>query len=67
MSLAELIAPRLPRTARPSLAGLISIARSRRALSGLSPEQLADVGISAAEARAESRRPAWDVPANWKN
>lgn len=67
MSLVELIAPRLPRAARPSLASLVSLARSRRALSGLSPEQLADAGISAADAQAEARRPAWDVPANWKN
>ena len=67
MSLIELVVPRLPRAARPSLTGLIALARSRHALSQLSPEQLADTGISPADARAEARRPAWDVPANWKN
>jgi len=34
--------------------------RTRRALASLSDEQLRDIGLTRAEARAESARPFWD-------
>ncbi len=39
--------------------------RQRRALLALPPERLRDIGVSAAEARREATRPAWNVPAHW--
>lgn len=39
----------------------ISAGRERRALAELTPEQLADIGVSKAEAIAESRRPFWSL------
>lgn len=45
----------------------LSLLRSRRALAALSDEQLADVGLSASEARREASRPIWDAPASWKS
>jgi uncharacterized protein YjiS (DUF1127 family) len=39
--------------------------RQRRALCDLTPEQRADIGITAAQARQEADRPVWDVPAHW--
>lgn len=67
MSLVERSTLSLSGSARPSLSSLLSLWRSRRALAALTPEQRADAGISDAQARAEARRPLWDVPANWLN
>ncbi|WP_299879737.1 DUF1127 domain-containing protein [uncultured Sulfitobacter sp.] len=39
--------------------------RSRRALGNLSAHELADIGISEADAQREARRTSWDAPANW--
>lgn len=39
--------------------------RSRRALAALEPHQLADIGLSRAEAEQEAARPIWDVPQHW--
>ena len=38
------------------------LARGRRALARLSPEQLRDVGLDAETARMEADRPFWDAP-----
>ena len=46
----------------PSLAALISLHRSRRALARLDAAALRDIGLTRAEALAEARRPIWDVP-----
>lgn len=52
-----------PRAASPDWTGLIRLwqfrTRSRAALRGLPPEQLADTGISAARARREARKWFW--------
>ncbi len=39
--------------------------RSRRALARLDAHGLRDIGLSAAAAEEESRRPFWDSPAHW--
>ena len=39
----------------------LAAARERRALNRLSASQLDDLGINAKEAKAEARRPFWDV------
>ena len=38
----------------------------RAALSRLDDARLADIGISRAQAQAETDRPIWDVPSNWR-
>ena len=57
---------------RPTQMGLFhrltqigAVTRQRRALCNLTPEQHADIGITAAQARQEADRPVWDVPAHW--
>lgn len=49
-----------------SLAGrfflALEVARERRALAAMTPEQLKDIGISADEAQSEASRPFWDLP-----
>ncbi len=44
---------------------MIALWRQRRALARLSPQQLADIGISAQDAKTEAARPMWDVPCHW--
>lgn len=44
----------------------IALHRQRRALARLSSAQLQDIGLTKAQALAESRRAAWDVPAHWR-
>lgn len=51
----------------PSFLGLYALWRSRKALSNLSTEQLADVGLSADQAQREATRAPWDVPAHWRD
>lgn len=41
----------------------LRVATERRRLAGLSPEQLADIGLTPAEAYREARRAFWDLPA----
>lgn len=53
---------RLAITARLALAAH----RQRRALANLDPRLLSDVGLTPAEAQAETARPIWDVPSNWR-
>lgn len=42
-----------------------ALRRQRIALSELTPERLADIGLTPDEARAEAARPLWDVPQHW--
>lgn len=42
------------------------LAASRARLADLDDHMLADIGLTAAQARAESRLPAWNVPTNWR-
>lgn len=44
---------------------LQAIRNERRRLAAMDAAQLADVGISAREALAESKRAAWDAPERW--
>ncbi len=48
------------------LGSMIALYRSRRALAALDADALADVGLTAAEARIEARRPFWDLPGAWR-
>ena len=54
------------RTVRLSLRSALALLRSRRALARLDPDQLEDVGLTAAQAQAEAQKPVWDAPASWK-
>lgn len=49
------------------LLALGSLWRSRRVLAELDAHRLADLGLTASEASAESNRPVWDVPENWRS
>ena len=48
------------------ISAVLSLKRQRRVLAHLDATQLADIGLDAAAAKAEARRPAWDVPSNWR-
>ena len=50
---------------RFGLGTLFALWRSRRALGALDAARLDDIGLSAKDAQAESRRPVWDVPKDW--
>ncbi len=54
------------RPARLSIRSAFALWRSRRALAALDSIQLEDVGITAAQAHVEAKRPLWDAPASWK-
>ena len=57
-------AGRLPRI---SVRDMLALSRQRRELKDLDAHLLKDIGITAHQAKAESRRPAWDAPAHWRN
>ena len=42
-----------------------ALRRQRRALASLEPHLLEDIGLTAADAGREARRPLWDAPENW--
>ncbi|GAB4305845.1 MAG: hypothetical protein Kow0058_18620 [Roseovarius sp.] len=48
-----------------ALAERAELARQRRALARLEPRLLADIGVSARQARREAARPPSDVPPTW--
>ena len=57
------------RPARPrkiSFMDLMALYHQRRALAGLDDDTLEDLGLTRREAAIESRRPLWDIPANWQ-
>jgi len=49
-----------------TMSNLVAIRRQRRQLRDLDDAMLADLGLTRAQAEAESRRAAWDVPATWR-
>ncbi len=62
------------RPAAPQVAGLavigrilgaLAVRRERRSLLDLDDHLLSDIGLTRDEARQESEREVWDVPANW--
>ena len=67
------IEPATPQTARPTfrlsplawLRTALALRRQRLHLAALDEAQLRDIGLSADQARAEAKRPVWDVPAHW--
>lgn len=50
----------------PRIARVLATYQQRQKLAKLDDEQLADIGLTRAEAVAEARRPLWDVPKGWK-
>lgn len=52
--------------AKRSLGDYISLARQRRQLGKLSPDQLKDIGISRDAAQREANRLLWDAPSTWR-
>ena len=44
-----------------------ALARQRRQLAELDPHILSDIGLTQAQAAAESRKTLWDVPNHWQN
>ncbi|WP_136645024.1 DUF1127 domain-containing protein [Tabrizicola sp. YIM 78059] len=70
MRLAALIRPALSAHSRRPflqwLAKVLTLARSRQALSRLDDHLLRDIGLTRDQAEAEARRRAWDVPLHWK-
>lgn len=53
--------------ATPSVWQMLSVWRTRRQLRSLDAKQLADIGVTAQDARKEANRPVWDVPATWRH
>ncbi len=55
---------------RPALGRLLlralTLVRQRRALARLDATRLADIGLTASQARAEAARPFWDAPEYWR-
>ncbi|TCO70899.1 DUF1127 domain-containing protein [Rhodovulum euryhalinum] len=56
----------------PELSGLVRrislglcAAHQRRRLADLDDAMLRDIGLTREQARAEARRPVWDVPKSW--
>jgi uncharacterized protein YjiS (DUF1127 family) len=66
----EHLLPRTRHRAGRNLFGLLSrmieTRRQRLDLGRLSEHRLKDIGRSKDEARTESERPVWDVPATWR-
>lgn len=52
---------------RLKLSTILAAWRSRQHLKALDARALEDIGLSRAAARAEARRPIWDVPSTWKD
>ena len=44
----------------------LAVRRQRLALRSLDENMLSDIGVTKAQAEAESSRPIWDVPTNWR-
>lgn len=49
-----------------SLFSLISLWKSRRALTRMDEYMLRDIGLTPDDALVESQRGFWDVPCNWR-
>lgn len=52
-------------TATRSIAALVAVWQSRRALARLDARLLEDIGVSRSAAREETRRSFWDTPVQW--
>lgn len=49
------------------LHSIVMVTRTRRALAKLEPHELADIGLSAAQAQREAKRSIWDAPQSWNS
>jgi len=49
----------------PTISQMTAVRRQRRELRSLEDHLLDDIGFTQSQADAESKRPAWDVPAHW--
>ncbi len=49
-----------------SVFNMFALARQRHQLANLDQRMLADIGVDESAAKAESKRPVWDVPQNWR-
>ena len=56
-----------PRTTLAGLARLFNVRRQRQALRKLDNAALKDIGLTRAQADAESGRSFWDAPTSWRN
>jgi len=54
-----------PLRRRAGLLDLLTLYRQRRRLARLDAAALDDLGLTLRDARAEARRPLWDVPQHW--
>lgn len=59
-------APTRHRSVATLVAQAFAARRQRRALVGLDTDQLDDLGLTRLEAKAEAKRPLWDVPTAWR-
>ncbi|WP_095590396.1 DUF1127 domain-containing protein [Actibacterium ureilyticum] len=50
----------------PRIYRAFAVAEQRHKLAQMDDARLADIGVTRAQARAEARRPFWDVPKGWK-
>ncbi len=58
-------APRTRVSLFATLTRFHSVWRQRQALKTLDAAALRDIGVTYAQAQAESKRPVWDAPSNW--
>lgn len=65
-SLAQGHTARRPVSLFATVLAMLAVNRQRRQLRDLDDAMLKDLGLTRAEAEAESRRIAWDVPAKWR-
>ena len=67
MHVLSLSFPRLPRLhLLANVLDALALHHQRKQLAQLDTAQLADIGLTADQAIAESKRPVWDAPAHWR-
>jgi uncharacterized protein YjiS (DUF1127 family) len=67
MRVLSLSLPHMPRlNVLAQIGAALALHRTRKQLAHLDALQLHDVGLTADQAIAESRRPIWDAPAHWR-
>lgn len=48
------------------LMAVFAVRKQRNDLANLTPDQLADIGVSQFEATREAQKSLWDVPTHWR-
>ena len=64
-SITQSFRPAAPSTLTGRILAALAVRRERRTLLDLDDHLLGDIGLTRDEARQESERDVWDVPANW--